>query len=126
MSRNFNNSTVTFRAMLGNCLKNIRQLKHIEQAYIASHVGISQSTWSKIERGESSISVSQLVQAARLFNIQPSDILLNVETLIRELESQGVHIEYEKVVNSNSTATSFVGGAALGALITAVLMSDKK
>ena len=42
--------------MIGNKIKNIRELKNLTQEYLAEKLDISQAAYSKMEKGDTKIS----------------------------------------------------------------------
>ncbi len=60
--------------MIGNKIKNIRELKNLTQEYVAEKLDISQAAYSKIEK-ETKISDEKLAQIAEALDVKPEDIL---------------------------------------------------
>lgn len=60
--------------MIGNNIKNIRELKNLTQEYVAEKLDISQSAYSRLEKGEIKISKEKLVQIAQVLEVKPEDI----------------------------------------------------
>lgn len=50
-------------------IKRIREQKGISQDYMAMELGISQSTYTKLERGEVNLYVDRLLKIAKVLNI---------------------------------------------------------
>lgn len=63
--------------MLGveNKIRKIRREKDFSQEYVAEQLGITQSHYSKVERGEVEITMSKLLQLAKLFEVEVKDLL---------------------------------------------------
>jgi len=80
----------TYQAVIGRVIVKFRKEPGVDQAALAKGVGVTQSTWSRIERGESSLSIGQLAKAAEHLCVNPSTILLEVESAVKELRNQGV------------------------------------
>ena len=57
-------SETTYQAVLGRLIVQKRQEKQIDQGEMARHVGVSRSTWSRIEAGASALTMDQLAKAA--------------------------------------------------------------
>src|SRR5260221_9315119 len=83
----------TYPAIVGCLLAEARVKEGFEQSVLAKKVGISQSTWSRIEHGDSSLSVEQLYRAARALGKIPSDILRAADAAAKELAQSGVSIQ---------------------------------
>lgn len=106
----------TYRAIVGRLLVNHRTSQKLEQQDLAAAVGVTQSTWSRIETGASSLSLDQLKRACDRLKILPADLLRQADDATARLSRQGVSI----VTTPNEPAEStlaFLGGAALAALI---------
>jgi transcriptional regulator with XRE-family HTH domain len=72
-------------------IKTIRRLKNISQQKIADELHISQRNYSKIERGEISLSVERLMQIASILKCPFVDIIsLPLENLVTtQISMQG-------------------------------------
>lgn len=112
---------------MGRIIVKIRKELQVEQATLANAVGVTQSTWSRIERGESSFTIDQLADAAECLRVNPSTILLEAEEATRVLKSQGVIVRNEKPsVSKAKSGVALIGAAALGALVGAAIANSKK
>lgn len=60
--------------MIGNKIKNIRELKNLTQGYMAERLDISQAAYSKLEKGETKVSDEKLSQIAEVLEVKPEDI----------------------------------------------------
>ena len=60
---------------VGTKIRNLRELKDYTQEYMASSLGITQSTYAKIEKNETPISLSRLDEIAKVLEIDPLNIL---------------------------------------------------
>lgn len=60
--------------MIGNKIKNIRELKNLTQEYMAERLDISQSAYSKLEKGDIKVSQEKLSQIADILEVKPEDI----------------------------------------------------
>lgn len=60
--------------MIGNKIKNIRELKNLTQGYMAERLDISQAAYSKLEKGETKVSDEKLSQIADVLEVKPEDI----------------------------------------------------
>lgn len=59
--------------MIGNKIKNIRELKNLTQEYVAEKLDISQAAYSKIEKS-SKLPDEKLQQIADVLEVKPEDI----------------------------------------------------
>lgn len=96
-------------AVLGKVLAEIRKAKNMNQKDVADAVGIGVSTWSKIENGESSISVEQLRAAATCLGTTPSKVLALMEDATEKLPEKGI------MVTSGAAIAGVAAGVGLAA-----------
>ncbi len=116
----------TYQSIIGRVIVSFRKKLSVDQISLASSVGVTQSTWSRIERGDSSMTVEQLASAAECLRVNPSTILSDTEKAIRELKSQGVIIKFNKASDKkDNSGAAIIGAAALGALVGAAIMKSR-
>jgi transcriptional regulator with XRE-family HTH domain len=56
-------------------IKQIRELKNITQEHIATELGLSIRAYSKIESGETQLTINRLNEISRILNIDPIELL---------------------------------------------------
>lgn len=56
-------------------IRAVRKERGVSQRELARALGVSQSTLSRIERGERRVSVDRLVAIARALGVRPSDMM---------------------------------------------------
>lgn len=83
----------TSGAVLGAVIIKLRIDKGINQRDLAAIVGIVPSTWSRIERGESGLSIEQLKTVAKALDETPWHILQMADVEENELKKRGVYID---------------------------------
>lgn len=113
----------TYPSIVGQLIAKKRLEQRMEQTEIAQKVGVTQSTWSRIERGESAFTIEQLVKAADALHCKPHEILRDADRAKEQLLAQGVKVEDARI-DKQKQATSglaLIGAAALGGLIGAAL-----
>lgn len=72
-----------FKPMLiGQKIKKIRELKNFTQSHLASELGITQSAYSKMELGETEVSLTKLHKIAEVFGMSPEEIMTFNEQMI--------------------------------------------
>jgi transcriptional regulator with XRE-family HTH domain len=88
----------TYQSVLGAVINRTRTNsdRDITQSEIAEQLGINVSTWSRIERGESSLSLEQLVTVAAFLRVPLSALFKFVEEHIEDLRKQGVSVAVSK------------------------------
>src|ERR1700712_4515879 len=89
---------LTYTALLGQILQHHRQRLGLQQADVAAALGILQPAYSRIEKGDTSITVTQLRIVARTLNMRPSQILDHADHWTQMLRSQGVTVTDDKEV----------------------------
>ena len=118
----------TYQAVLGRLIVEKRKEKQIDQGEMARHVGVSRSTWSRIEAGASALSMDQLVKAAGKLEMPLGELMLQADEVVRELRRQGVEVfdskDQTSAAKRERTATTMVallGGAVLGGIVASIL-----
>jgi transcriptional regulator with XRE-family HTH domain len=102
--------------LVGKVLANQRAARNFDQAAVAAALGISQSAYSRIERGETPISVFQLSRASRCLGMRPGEILARADGWADQLVGQGVQIADEWKVTPSAI---MIGLGVLAALLAA-------
>lgn len=81
---------------------------------------MSQSTWSRIENGNSALTIDQLNLAADALGTQPSRLLHEADEAVRSLKSRGVRVEPERGVEAGPALAAgliLLSAVALGLMI---------
>jgi transcriptional regulator with XRE-family HTH domain len=81
---------VSYPAIVGAVLLARRKDSKLSQAQMADAVGLNVSTWSKVENGDSALTIEQLASAASVLGVSPSSILKAAEKLLKALEGRGI------------------------------------
>ena len=117
----------TYQAVLGRLIIQKRSEKQIDQKDMAKHVGVSRSTWSRIESGSSALKMDQLTRAASKLDMPLGELMLEADAIVRKLRRQGVivHNSRDQVISKKETVATvaFLGGAVLGGVVAALLAS---
>ena len=77
---------------LGRNLRRIRQERGLNLSYMAQHIGLPQSTLSKIENGQMSLNYDKLVLVAAALKIDPHELFATDAELARPPVSTGRRI----------------------------------
>jgi transcriptional regulator with XRE-family HTH domain len=56
-------------------LKQLRELKNYTQEYMATELGLSTRAYSKIESGETQLTINRLNEISRVLGIEPMEVL---------------------------------------------------
>lgn len=59
---------------------------------MAKAVGVTKSTWCRIEQGRSALTIEQLTLAAAFVGVGPEDILRRASAVCAMLRERGVHV----------------------------------
>lgn len=75
---------------IGKNIKNLRELKNLNQTYMANELGIGQKTYSNIENSVNNVSVETIIQIAKILNVNFQKILeLNTEAILNNNNQVG-------------------------------------
>lgn len=118
--------STTYRAVLGKVLELRRKSLEWNQDEMAKRLGTSQSAWSRVETGQSNLSVEELAVVAHVLKTRPEDVLRDVQRSIEHLQKRGVMVLIGQPKAEDNTGAALLGAAALGALLVAVLAAGKK
>lgn len=117
----------TYSAVIGTVIAKSREAAGISQVDLATTVGIGQPAWSRIEKGESVLTIDQLARAAKALTTSPSELVHMADLTVTEMEEQGLKVSYEKPQrksdNTKNTGLLLLGAAAIGTLIYAAKKS---
>ncbi len=130
----------TYQTVLGRLIAQKRKEKGIDQEEMARRVGVSRSTWSRIESGSSALNMDQLARAASALGIPLGELMLEVDDVVRELRRRNVEVHDSReqarsapfgpmgaaAGASLAGPVAFLGGAVLGGIIAALLSERKK
>lgn len=107
----------TYAAVVGAVITQVRNETGVSQADLARAVGIGQPAWSRIEKGESALTIDQLARAAKKLGRTPGQILDLADNTAHTMEQQKLEVSYEKPQRGSNAGLLLLGGAALAALI---------
>lgn len=124
MSNEKLSASTTYAAIVGRIIVLRREAKGMDQAALAKSQNLSQSSWSRLERGESVINTEQLHSVAQELGTTAGDILNEADDVAAELRTRNVEVQTSKSVKGGG-AMALIGIAALTALIVAVASKDK-
>ena len=118
-------TVTTYPSIVGGVLAQMRGQQSLHQEDVAKAVGVTQTTWSRIENGQSSISVEHLRLAASKLGIQPNRILQYADQAATNMEFGGVEVMAARNDTSLNPAVVLLAGAALGAIIMYAIANSK-
>jgi transcriptional regulator with XRE-family HTH domain len=108
----------TYPSIVGGVLSNLRSQNGIQQKDMADAVGVTQATWSRIESGQTNVTLDHLRSAAKTLNVQPSQILAFADKTEMEAQFRGVTVMGTKNELNIHPGLALIAGAALGIFIT--------
>jgi transcriptional regulator with XRE-family HTH domain len=77
---------------IGSKIKKLRELKNFTQSHMAEELGISQSTYSKIEMGEVDVSMSKLEKISSVLGLTPQEVFtFNEQMIFNVMYNQNGH-----------------------------------
>ena len=112
------NPKIPYGAILGRVIGHHRDLRHITQETLASVLGISQSAYSRLEKGHSGMTVAQLNAIAPHLGMTAGQLLQATEGYAAHLRAGGTEITDQKPEASAAPALLIALGI-LAALIAA-------
>lgn len=107
---------ITFARVIGTVVEHHRKRRSLTQEAMARALGVSQSAYSRLEQGQSAMSVTQLRAVAAQLNLSPGALMQNAEGYATQLQQQGVSISDEK---PDSAAGLLIALGILAALVAA-------
>lgn len=116
------NFGTTYPAIVGKVLTDLRSQQSIQQKDLANAVGITQATWSRIESGQTSVTLEHLRSAAQALNVSPSHILGIADQTEMEVSFQGISVVETKSAQELHPGLVLLAGAALGIFVTYAIM----
>ena len=107
-------------------LARLRNERGLGQGKMAESVGVSQSTWSRLENGASALTVEQLAAAAAVLGARPSEILTMADRSAADLRQRGIVVQPKRQSELTETELVLIGATALTILLAAILGKAKK
>lgn len=80
----------------------LRESKDYSQEYVAEYLGISQNTYSKLENGQSRLTVDRMKQLAELYGVAPEYFLSNDLPVVTYNNGHNSHGGYFVTYNNRS------------------------
>lgn len=88
--------TISYGAVVGQVILQHRKLAKLDQLALAEALGISQSAYSRLEKGESSMTLAQLRAVALRLGCSPGDLIHDADRLEANLRASGVIVTEKK------------------------------
>lgn len=116
----------TYPAIVGGVLAQIRTRQGLHQQDLAQCMGVAQSTLSRMEKGQSSISVEHLRLAAAHLGVAPSVIIHHADQAEVSMHSQGIKVTAMRNDEAFNSTMVLIGAVALTAIITVVIVGSQR
>lgn len=108
---------VPYSACVGQVLQQGRAQRGLNQEALAAALGISQSAYSRLESGDTLLSLFHLRIIARVLGTSGADILQAADNLAAYLQQHGVQVTDDRKDNS---AAVLIGLGLLAAAVVAI------
>ncbi len=101
-------------AVFGKIIANKREARQpkLDQIQLAAKLGVNQPALSRIERGESAVSITMLRKLAAAFGTTGADLMDELESAIRRVENEHVTVLAKKDVEKKNDGLALALGAA--------------
>lgn len=109
-------TATTYQTIIGGIIAQQRKLVGLSQGELADKMEISQSAWSRVEKGLTNLSIEQLVKVANVLNTQPHVLVKMADDVKTRLLGQGVQVTENKTIHPGWL---LLGAASLAAIIIA-------
>jgi len=114
----------TYPSIVGKVLTDLRSQHGMQQKDMAVAVGLTQATWSRIENGQTNITLEHLRSAAKPLGIPPWRILAIADQTEVEAQFRGVSVVETKSPDIHPGLV-LLAGAALGAFVTYAIIKSR-
>lgn len=104
-------------AIFGQTVVLLRKKNRLEQGDLAERSGMSRAALSRIERGDSSATISAMTEIAAGLKITLGQLIIEYEAAERVLKAQNVEIVSKAEAKNSGSALALVGLAALAILL---------
>lgn len=109
----------SYHAIVGQVLAATRQQRELSQADVADAVGVTQSTWSRLERGQQILGLGQLRAASQFLGVQPYEVLEQAEVAVEHCRAEGVEVT-SGVLKTSAPPRAMAGNGDMDAALIAI------
>ncbi len=103
-----------YAEVVGHVVRGARELRRMDLATMATAVALSSSGWSRVETGETTMTLAHLRRAAHTLGLEPWELVQRADRLSSDLRTRGVVVHDDKPRNLGKL---FAGGAAILAVL---------
>lgn len=112
-------AVMPYNMLIGKILQRHREQIGKNQSEIAEVAGLTQSAYSRIESGQSSLTLAHLHAITDALGIKPDEVLKETDQIAGKLLSQNVSVPFDKPENSDDTKAALLIGLGILLLILA-------
>lgn len=118
---------VAFTEILGQVIRRRRQDADKTQDIFAPEIDVSASALSRIESGHIPLTIVQLRRIGQTLGVPVSKLLVEAEQIEQKISKgpRRVRLVEERKPTTGEAAGWFLGGAAVGALVTSLMSATK-
>ena len=110
-------NVTTYNGIIGALLRRRREQLGLEQGTISQKIGLTQSSYSRIESGKTSLTLAQLSAISPHYSVRPADFIDQAEQVKMNMKRQGIDVVEEPTTKVASGVTNILIGAALLAVV---------
>lgn len=115
----------SYATILGQMVRQLRELKNADQIDVANHLGVSVMTISRIETGDTVLDVPQMEKVASFFDMKATDFFEKSLQIKKKTESNNYAVfQNKKEINKHSNV-ALLSVAAIVAIVAGILLSKK-
>ena len=115
---------ISYRALVGQVVARNRAVRQITQLTVATALGITQASLSRLETGQSSFSIEQMAVVAHVLKTTPNQLLAEADGLAAQLTRNG-HKVVRTVLEADPDWSPLVGAALVGVLLGLVMAANR-
>lgn len=112
-------AVMPYNMLIGKVLQRHRELIGKSQSEIAEIAGLTQSAYSRIESGQTALTLSSLRVIAGALGLSADKVVNEVDLLAERLKLQGVSVPVEKPENSDNAKAALLIGLGILLMILA-------
>lgn len=104
-----------YNMLVGTIIQRLREKAGLSQAALAKTVGLTQSAYSRIESGQTALTISLLRTISIALGSSPEEVLSKADSLSKQLIEKGVDVPAEKPADNSDLKAGLLIG--LGVLV---------
>jgi transcriptional regulator with XRE-family HTH domain len=112
-------AVMPYNTLIGKILQRHREHIGKNQSEVAEVAGLTQSAYSRIESGQSPLTLPHLHAISYALGIKPDEVLKEADQIAGKLVSQNVSVPFDKPENSDDTKAALLIGLGILLLILA-------